>query len=267
MTRFTLKWFVVAAVFVVQSIFISCDCKKEKTVDKPSQEISNTTNTQKTPPVALPDYAVLKEKISVNLDRQPSGNVPKSELESAFAKAKARLDECRNENRCEKREMSKLHLMLGDIYFTNKNFPSAREHYEKSILSRSDAFVNAKNDHKNNLDINNKEIKTRGETPFLLAAKYFLEAKFSLDSFKDFAEMARVERRLANTLSELGDLENAKSALARAQIGLDKSIGFRKSFDSNKNLLLEQKKALGPSFDSYEKHVDLWMKSLNIPKI
>ena len=116
------------------------------------------------------------------------------------------------------------------------------------------------------LKINKEEREKLGDQPNLLAGAAFLETRVSAYGYKDYAEMARGERRLAAALKAAGDVEQATNGLARADLGIKKAMEYRKTYEIRRRDMLRLMDQLGSEFESFEDYLETWEAEIQVPQ-
>ena len=133
-------------------------------------------------------------------------------------------------------------------------------------MLRYEAFESDSNEHNFNMKINRDEKAKKGDSPHLKAGGFFLESRFSMLAFQDYAEMVRGERRIQSASRESGDAQNSETAKSRAEMGLQKAMEYRRTFEKNKRSLLAIGNELGKDFTNYYAHIQSWETQLE-PKL
>lgn len=218
----------------------------------------------------MPDFLAIEAELNRNLDREILEPAPREALEQKLEQAQQALAQCaagQTGANCDKREQSKLHLLVGDILFDLGDFPGAVDHFQKQIIDRYEAFESDLKSHLANMKINAVEREKKGEIPELKAGAFFLETLFAIKAYHDYAEMVRGERRLGDAFKKNENDAEAAAALARAQLGLKKILEYRRTFELNKRNLLGLAGDLGSNFQSYWVYMSSWEKQIKIPKI
>jgi hypothetical protein len=218
----------------------------------------------------MPNLDAIKATISVALDRSEREKDPQGVRDQKIEIASQQLTNCLQAltgGGCDKRNISRYHLMLGDLTFDAEEFQKATDHYQNSVISRFEAFEMKKTTYAQHEKINLDERKKLGDKPNLIAGGAFVRAEYSMTAYQDYVEIVRTERRMAQTLKKSGKEAMAADALARGELGLSKAMEFRKTYEESKRELLGVMDQLSAEYVGYQDHIDSWDAQLNVPRI
>jgi hypothetical protein len=241
-------------------LFFGCKSSPEKTNPQPTQKQKRVVMGK-----PFPNLEQLRKKLNLALDRKPTTNIIKPELEELLNSANLKLAECKPKDsalKCDSKSIAGLHLLIGDLSFDLGQYPNAETNYRNAVLDYFEIFETEKSQFIENMKVNEDEIEKRGNTPYLLAGQAFLKTYFSFNAYKTYQDIVRSERRYAAAVKALDRLPDAETALARESLAMDKVLEFRKDFETFKRDLLALKEKLQKDFSSYEAHILNWESQL-----
>ena len=218
----------------------------------------------------MPDMERIKADIDVALNAIERTAEPQEIIDQKMETLQNQTAICEKDpsiESCDEKTIGRIFLALGDLSFDSKQFDKAAENYQRSILAIFESFEKDQKEHNGNMDINSAEIKKQGEKPNLIAGKAFLEARFSKIAYSDFAEIVRAERRMAEALKKSGKEQEALNAASRAEMGLQKIMEYRGTYEKAKRTLLSTLDQLGAEYQSYEDYIQSWDGQLDVPKL
>ena len=218
----------------------------------------------------LPDFKSIEKNLSDNLDPVPRPETPPALLQERIFNVGEQLSQCDANSKsgnCDKIQASNYYLLLGDLHFDSGLFEKAVVFYQNTVLSRYEAFEKEKGIFDHYMKVNADEKAKRGDLPNLQAGAAFLACHFNLKAFKDYAEIVRAERRMGESYKKNDKNEDAATAYARAQLGLEKTMKHRMAFEKNKRILIGLARQLGKDYNSYDAHIQSWESEIAVDRI
>ena len=217
----------------------------------------------------MPEKGAIEATLNTAVDPMELPALKEGELDQKITWARTNLQMCEEgiqakRDTCNEREAAKLHLMLGDLRMIEKNNETAIKHYEQAILANYMAFEADNKQRSSLLDLNQKEIGKLGEQNNLKAGRAYIECKYAVEAHRDFAEMARAERRLMQAQKAAGNEDAVADALLRSNKAIEKAVENRMNYERNKREILRVIDNLGPDFQQFLTQIDTWDVEMDI---